>query len=37
MGWGGMVRLPLSTSEHINMNVKTRGDMRNSITVYKEL
>ena len=40
MGWGGVgwdemcgcgsVRRPLSSSEHINMNVKTSGDMHKS-------
>ena len=39
VGWGkcGSVRRPLFTSEHINMNVKASGDMRNSITVYKDI
>ena len=39
VGWGecGSVRRPLSTPEHINMNVKASGDMRNSITVYEDI
>ena len=33
VGWGGSVRPPLSTSEHIITNVKTSGDMSVYMTV----